>query len=233
MCGEASPSYMDEGILENDKGEHYFDKDNDSAARIHAYSPAMKIIFSLRNPVTRSYSIYQRAVWGGWEKQSFEAAIEEELSGKRTPQNSRLCYLERSNYVAHIKRWLELFPREQLHFVLFEGWTPSPSSAVADIEKFLNVSPSGITDEDIQTRNVGRSVKQDSFKSFKALLPTNLPFVRSFYKRFTTKEGYEPLSDQTFEKLQSHFAPQIAELETLTGMDFKIWSQPRSNKNAA
>ncbi len=112
ITGEASPTYL----------EH-----PRTPERIHAVAPAVRLIAILRDPVQRAYSLYQLKVRSGEEQLSFEEAIareerEVERERKRVLSDDRYfsrllhhhAYLTGGIYVEHLRRWTEVFPREQL-----------------------------------------------------------------------------------------------------------------------
>lgn len=148
--------------MEDENGRNYYDLSNDSALRIKKDFPDIKLIFSLRNPVARSYSLHSRAVWGGWEDKDFETAIQEELNGIRTPENNRRCYLIRSLYHESLSHFYNLFPAEQIKIIIFEEWTKETVSTVQELEEFLGAPLQTLNQNDIEVKNQGRSLKKDS-----------------------------------------------------------------------
>ena len=86
ICGDASPYYLEKGLRLGSDRKIRYDDYEDSAVRIARDCPKAKIILCLTNPVMRAYSQYWQDVTSGLETaESFEAAIDEEVSGKRIP----------------------------------------------------------------------------------------------------------------------------------------------------
>lgn len=86
--------------------------------RIHAANPAARFIYVLRDPVTRTYSSYWHAVRYGYKDIGISQALAQD------PQ-----FLDRSNYAGQLQQYLELFPLDAFHFVIFEEMTADPVAA--------------------------------------------------------------------------------------------------------
>ena len=114
------------------------------AERISLDIPKTKIIVILRNPVDRAYSNYNLAVRENNEKLTFEEAIQEEM--EFLSKNSFLetvnrfrSYLTKGVYVNQIIPWLEIFPRDQFHFLSIEQMKSEPVDTLNQIFKFLSI----------------------------------------------------------------------------------------------
>jgi len=114
------------------------------AERILSDMPETKLIVILRNPVDRAYSNYNLAVRKNNEKLTFEEAIDEEMeflsknSFRETVDRFR-SYLTKGMYVNQIKPWLDVFSREQLHFLSTEQMKNEPCETLDLVFKFLSV----------------------------------------------------------------------------------------------
>jgi hypothetical protein len=140
ISGEASPYYLDHPL---------------AAARCFELLPRARIIFLLRDPVDRAYSHYHHAVAKGFESlTTFEAALEAEparCAGEiermlKDPTyysfaHHHLSYRARSRYVEHLERWLDHYPREQVHVVASERMREQPARVFQEILAFLGLSP--------------------------------------------------------------------------------------------
>jgi hypothetical protein len=84
---------------------------------------------------------------------SFEEAIakeDERISedlGKMTEDpfyygysHRKFSYLSRGRYVEQLERWLQYFPRNQLHVIKSEDFFSNPSEVFHGVEKFLGIS---------------------------------------------------------------------------------------------
>lgn len=108
--------------------------------RIHAYSPTMKLVFLLRDPVERAFSHYKMLAVRGREPRSFGAAIREEqalrAAGRYVPHRMR-SYVDRGFYVGQIERMRALFPREQMLFLRSEDLKRRHTETLDRVCRFL------------------------------------------------------------------------------------------------
>jgi hypothetical protein len=126
-AGEISPSYFYEPM---------------AVKRAFDYSPNLKIIVSLRDPIERAYSNHLHEVrvghiWG--ENLCFEQGI------RNNPM-----YLEQSRYATHLARWLNVFRRDQIHVVIHEEMKSNPAQQARRLYRFLEV------DEDYRSANINK-----------------------------------------------------------------------------
>jgi Sulfotransferase domain len=137
VTGEASPSYL----------FHPY-----APKRVAQVLPNVKIIVLLRNPVSRAYSQYHHAVELGFERLSFEEAIqgEEERTveeREKILQDGRYyseeykhrSYLSKGIYVEQLQAWMDLFPREQFLIIKSEEFYADPAATFKQVLSFLNL----------------------------------------------------------------------------------------------
>ena len=121
--------------------------------RVHRELPEIKLITLLRNPVDRAYSHYSRRYQRGTESLSFEDAIAEEEDRIREDlmkmmedpyyygySHRKFSYLSRGRYVEQLEKWLEYFPRDQLHVIKSEDFFSNPSEVFHGVEEFLGIT---------------------------------------------------------------------------------------------
>ncbi len=136
-CFESSPYYM-------------FDPRVPS--RVRELLPNVKLIFLLRNPVSRAYSHYQHSVRRGREKLAFADALEAEparLAGERArllespfaQSNAHRfhSYVARGHYAEQLDEWLKFFRREQMLVVQAERMFKQPREVFAQVLDFLEL----------------------------------------------------------------------------------------------
>jgi len=139
------------GMLTGEASPYYIFHPH-APARIARYFPAMKIIVLMRNPVDRAYSHYQNEVKLGFERLSFEEAVEQENSRingeieimlrdeKYNSFNHRhYSYVSRGIYVEQLKNLMKSFPREQVHFIRSEDFFASPQKVLSQVLDFLSL----------------------------------------------------------------------------------------------
>tara|TARA_R110001592_G_scaffold122742_1_gene329766 strand:+ start:4291 stop:5223 length:933 start_codon:yes stop_codon:yes gene_type:complete len=123
VAGEVDPEYM------------YFPE---CAERIKKFSVNPKLIFLLRDPLSRAYSNYLMSVRRGYESLSFADALNTEK--ERLESGGRFSkihhgYMERSLYAKQIKRMLTYFPSSSIMILLFEELFSSQDSANGALRK--------------------------------------------------------------------------------------------------
>jgi len=134
-----------------DGTERYLDYPH-TPERIKKLTPNAKFIILLRDPITRTHSHYNFNVNRGIESRSFENAIEYEKKiisvefDKMLKNPSyysddyfKFSYIDRSIYVKKLKRWMEVFPKEQFLILQSEKFFEDPSKVYNQVLKFLNL----------------------------------------------------------------------------------------------
>ena len=114
--GEATPAYLHVEPV---------------AARIKEHLSDVKLIVSLRNPIDRLYSRYWNA--RGHYSENKGLSFEEKL--KQKP-----AFIAEGFYVDHLRRYLDLFPREQFLILLFDDLIADPAKFMARMYRYIGVS---------------------------------------------------------------------------------------------
>ena len=116
--------------------------------RIHAYNPAIKLIFLFRDPIERAWSHWKMEYARGKENAPFGWCIREGRSRMAAaapyPGYHRVySYVERGFYGRQIARLLDLFPRRQLLILAAEELKNDPTGVIGKTCDFLGVVPPG------------------------------------------------------------------------------------------
>jgi hypothetical protein len=128
--GEVSPNYLASAF---------------APGAIHAAYPDIKLIFSLRNPVSSAYSAYQMDVRAGRESRPLEIAL-------ATTERR----VERYRYYHYLKEWYALFEKEQILAINFDDLVKEPQATMAEIYAFLDVdSQYRLSSEPVATNRGG------------------------------------------------------------------------------
>ena len=123
--GEASPWYL------HMRG---------SAERIHTHIPNVKIVAILRDPVERAYS--QFCMHKGYRHEpisDFESAWQAEAKRMSDNWSPRWFYRDRGFYYAQLRRYFDIFDKEQIRVYLFDDLERDSLAVVQDIYEFLGV----------------------------------------------------------------------------------------------
>lgn len=205
-------------------------------SRIANLLPNVKLIFMLRNPVSRTYSNYWHLVRSGHAIYDFEKTI------KYMPGT----LLQRSLYKAHIERYKKYFPDKNMKFIIFEEFIKDLQGVVDEICKFLGLD-SSVDVSKVETHKnptkVPRSIKLQILynhifrthrlvtQAFGSHLP-NIPQVepKRFWRKmdkliykfgFTDKKSYPPLRQKTRRFLEEIFSKENRGLSKLIGKNIK------------
>ncbi|KAL7836836.1 hypothetical protein AOLI_G00281200 [Acnodon oligacanthus] len=109
-------------------------------ARMWSANPAVKLLLIVRDPAERLVSDYTQVLHNRLQQNKPYQPLEELLlhQGRINPSYKAL---QRSIYHQHMARWLELFPREQIHIVDGEALIQDPFPELQKAEKFLELAP--------------------------------------------------------------------------------------------
>ena len=137
ITGEASVRYLD----------HPF-----APQRIKEITPNAKFIILLRNPIDRAFSQHNMNVKNDYEINNFSDALKEEprrIANRIEKMSNDVsyyswnfdlyAYLEHGIYVDKIKRWMEVFPKEQFLIIQSEEFFKNPSKIYNDVLEFLGL----------------------------------------------------------------------------------------------
>ncbi|MDT9341225.1 tetratricopeptide repeat protein [Trichodesmium erythraeum 21-75] len=134
ITGEATPNYM----YSDEIGKKLLDN-----------FPKIKIIAILRNPVDRTISHYYMAKRLGQESKKFTEFVPQEMKFLRRLNNNyqnyqRLikemsAYFRGSLYIHFLKKWINLFPKEQLLILKSEDMYENPAGTTKKAFDFLGL----------------------------------------------------------------------------------------------
>ena len=112
-----------------------------SIERIKKHLPNVKLIFIMRNPIDRAYSLYWHQIKMGREYNSFERAVElEDEKIKKNYYNFKMySYLERSRYAKQVRNIKSHFNDDQLLFIPFEVFIKNELEILNVVFEFLGV----------------------------------------------------------------------------------------------
>jgi len=157
LTGEATPRYIEHPHAIN---------------RIKQTTPNAKFIILLRNPIDRAFSQHNMNVKNDYEINNFNDALKEEprrISNRIEKMTNDItyyswnydlyAYLEHGLYVDKIKRWMEVFPKEQFLIIQSEEFFKNPSKTYNDVLKFL-----GLPSHDLKTYEPIRKQKKSILK---------------------------------------------------------------------
>lgn len=115
--------------------------------RIRHHIPNARLVAILRDPVERAFSHYLFFSQAGRESSAtFQEALQAESDRIRRNIYSGWFYRDRGYYYAQLKRYFDLFPREQLRIHLYQDFCADRKGVVRDVLRFLEVDESLLPD---------------------------------------------------------------------------------------
>lgn len=225
ITGEITPAYMS------------YEK---VPARIHeTLGDNVKLVFSLREPVARAYSEFHHNRRRGFFEGEFEDAIKWEFEKSDLSQWDRRKYsfISRGFYVRQIQRFLEIFPRENMFFIVMEEDLGERSDET--FETLLHFL--GVENCDIEAiRQSNKAYEPRSMMAQRFLYNDNsvrrwarsLIRSRRLRKKFrrlllrlnTKRQPPQLLSAETIASVQDeYYRDEIRDLERLLHRDLSVW----------
>ena len=190
----------------------------EAPARIAEFNPDMRLLVCLREPVDRAFSDYLDLVKNGQFDGSFSAALE---------QFPRL--LDRGRYATHLQRYLDVFPRGQLHVSLFDDLRTDPQAYADEVFAFLGIRRLELPPADLKARMPAGTPRNTAMttaaKSMSKLAKqAGLRRLRSWVKRsvMVRQALYRPYTDDrptidpaVAAELRLGFAEEVLRLDSL------------------
>jgi len=211
IIGEASVTYL---------------ADPEAPKLIHEVAPQARILISLRDPINRLFSSYlMQGPRMGRLKLSFSEELR--ITLEQTKRNqfydfSRLL-LKFGLYSESVKRYLDIFGKEQVKIIFFEEFIKNPKSTLMDILNFLDIN---YTLDDFKPKihnpySVARSpISQLLFRSKTAGIVAKKIFTYDF-RRFLkeqvlVKNDVKPeIDERDKEILFNYYKDDVKKLQTI------------------
>lgn len=225
--GEISPSYFYEPAVPE---------------RIARYAPTVKLLLVLRDPVERAISNHKHEVR---ERHFMGPDLDFESGLANNP-----TYVEQGLYATHLRRWLQFFPREQIHIVLFEDVVNDPMRVAIGVFRFLGIDESHVSKALNEASNAGHINRSPQLhearrrlrlaiagaglgRAWEGLARLGLRKVYREYNRLPSEALVPPVSEETRRALRRRFDGEIKELEQLVGCNLAAWRAPEIPESAA
>ena len=217
--GEASPLYL---------------YSPEAPYRIRYYVPEAKLIAVLRNPIDRAYSAFLYMSRDGREPLSeFSQALQAEEGRMRDDWEWIWHYRHSGFYYTQLKRYFDVFDRNQIRVYLYEDLRVGLSGVVQDIFRFLEVDDSFVPDTSLRHNQSG--IPKSGFlprlmfrrNPIKAVLRPLFPQVLRRRIAESLKSQYlveaPPLAPEVRRELLEAYRDDILKLESLIGRDLSGW----------
>jgi hypothetical protein len=237
--GEATPIYL---------------WDPDAPKLIHQTVPHARIIMILRDPIERAYSNYlMRVRYNGVQSSFYDELMRDYRSQDKLYGKSQL-YVEFGMYYEQVKRYFDIFGREQVKVIIFEEFVKRPEQTVNEVLGFLGVK---YTVTEIREQHNPYSVPRTPlsrwiFAVFRWLRARNIRFYKllmllpdsvleslplpsgkssGFAARILFKRIEKPkIEPEAFKFLQELYHDDVLRLESLLGRSLP-WSTVSTGRN--
>lgn len=120
ICGEVTPAYA---ML-----------NPDTIAHIAKFSPDLKLIYLLRNPIDR--------IWSQMNMFRRRSDTRGDISDEEVMAIKKDKLFGHTRYIAHIERWTEHFDGSKLFIGFFDQIKEEPSQLIQDVFSFLEIDAS-------------------------------------------------------------------------------------------
>ena len=212
LCGDVSPDYL------------YF---HQNAVRkiLNEINAQVPIIIVLRNPIDRAYSNYLQNVSNGWEKLSFEDALNAEEKRRADNWTWGWNYVDVGLYTKQVKAYIDSFERVLL--LLFEKDIVT-GQATKKLLDFLNLDSLSKCPRNIHTNRAGypqnhwlQRLMTDELivRKVKNVIKTT-PFytrIKQVYRKMMEANlKKEPMAAKTREMLKEKFQEDVTLLAEQT-----------------
>jgi hypothetical protein len=159
----------------------------------------LRLVVLLREPVARAVSAFHHHL-------QVPGRLDPDLPFTENVRRWGIAHM--GFYAAHLERWLEVFPREQVHVRLFEELIADPQPGLDAICDHVGVGALPLPDDVLQ-RPVHRGSR-----------------FRSDDGRYWFDEDHERLAidHDDLALLREVYAPQNERLATLLGRDLTVWA---------
>lgn len=212
--GEASVGYL------------YSEK---AAEEISMFNQDAKVVIVLRHPVERAFSHWLMDLKGNDVcRTSFLDAISKDQQIENKGWGKSHLYIELGLYYKQVKRYLDVFPREQVSVLFYDDFKNDQESFINKIFNFLCIDSIKI-DFSIKknTSNLprlpwlNRTLELVGLKDFiKLYLPSK--FIKKL-KKISNKSQIPSLSKADRNTLNKYFENDIILLESLLKVDLSHW----------
>ena len=210
------------GRLVGDKSNSYLYTPR-SAERIHRVLPHVKLIAQLRNPVKRAYSHYCMLFRRGDVGPDIARHLHPARGGEQ-----RL--VRAGDYAGHLQEYIDLFGRDKLLILFFEGVRADPEQQMTLVREHLSLPPRPLA------THAGKKVKDRSAPAVPASIGRRLAWMKPLVQPlrgnavFELARGsiarhtpYPPLTDDIRARLEDYYHPSIQALELMSGQSLDHW----------
>ncbi|MBK1699832.1 sulfotransferase family protein [Thiococcus pfennigii] len=176
VVGESTPLYLEKGVVYNTKNSIVV-SEKSIMERIRNSLPGVKLVVSLRSPVTRYKSRVEKNYFQG--KKDFTSCISDMIKKELLVYEKKYTLLYGAKYRIHLEDLFEHFSRDSVHVMIFEEWKANPQLGMKKLLRFLEVDPSFSRRIEYVSNNSVESYKSMPFSNSRKFLSDVYMFGRS------------------------------------------------------
>jgi len=198
-----------------------------SAKAIYDYNPSAKILVVLRNPIRRAWSQFLMNLREAKsEASNFIKELQEDHAQDPKGWGVNHQYLELGKYAGQLKRYFDLFGKENVLPLFFEDYKSHPEEVLKQVCAFLTIDASFEFDFSEKSnasalpRNAGLNkflVKSGIITAAKNLTPK--PLRQKLAGALYTDKNMPTLSDEDSDWLKNYYADEVKNLSELLNVD--------------
>jgi len=200
------------------------------AQRIHDNIPDAKLLYMVRDPISRILSHWRHATGAGYERRPMEEVL---LRDDQT-------YVTRSMYWMQLQPYLELFPRERIEVITQEELRDDREGTMRRAFAYAGVDPGFHSEQFDREWEKSTAKESDQYQLMEKLI--KLPGFRAFDRNFdrlperlrwmVEKVVHDPdapeapkprLTPEISEHLLGLFGDDVRQLQELAGREFAGW----------
>ncbi len=201
-----------------------------AAAKIKEKIPGAKIIISLRNPVERAFSHYLMERRMILTRKDFHQHLKEDNSNPVYTWGASPMYIGLGKYYAQVKRFLDIFGKENVFIGLFEELKMDYLKHIRNIYSFLGVdylfSPAMPDETNPSALPKFEWIEKawDTYEIKRVIeKTTGNRFRKAIKELFYTSEISMEMQQEDKEFLRKEFMPDILKLQDLIQRDLSAW----------
>ncbi len=201
--------------------------------RIAHHLPDAKLIAILRDPVERAYSSFLHLARDEREPlRDFVAAFDAEDARMADGWSASWAYRSRGFYARHLRRYLDIFPRERLKIFLYDDFRDHPLEVVREIFRFIGVHDTFVPDMSFRLQRTGlpRSRRLHRILKQAYRVERRIQMLVPSGRVPVTLEGLRswnlvrpPLPAEIRRQLIKVYWDDLIELQALLGRDLSHW----------
>jgi hypothetical protein len=195
--------------------------------RMKEIIPDVRLIFSLRHPVERLYSIYVMGVARGSVSENVYEALR---------PGGQLAEFHR--YSPYFRHWRAYFDLSQMKIIIFEDFKANPVGIVQSIYSYLGVddnflpdttrryNPAGVPKNKLAgsfARGLKTIRSQRYFRALKPYLPDSVRGWNQSLRKAALKKP-EPMPEDLGRELSTYYKEDVLELQSLLEIDLTAWN---------